>query len=146
LTAKGLHLNGKPIILLGRKIDSGITDAEAKALHNQGICLAMTSWDERLADLADRCGLFLLVHTFDFPGNAFLKHPSAFGWSEEWGGIFNLAETINGQKARNGTFWLCPLDKLPEPEARPGGKIVLADQLPNPLPVRPDVIGWIESR
>jgi hypothetical protein len=145
LTSEGLRLNGRPVVLRGKTVHSSMTDAEAEALHNDGVCLVISQWDEGLADLADRYGVFVLVCSSDLPGRSFLKHPSAFGWTMPEEVLGFVAETLDGQRTRGGIFSLWQIEKMPAPDEHPGPKIVLARHLEDPLPTRPDVIGWIES-
>jgi hypothetical protein len=142
LTSKGLQLNGKPIVLRGKAVESPLTDDEAKTLHDEGVNLILSPWSDALADIADRRGLFFLVRSQELPVRFLLQYASVLGWvvPAEWLGF--IGETQDGRRS-GGVFAYGPIDKMPNQHR--GAKIVLARPIPDPLPTRPDVIGWIES-
>jgi hypothetical protein len=145
LSTKGLRLNGKPLVIQGRVVESKKTEAEIRELRNDGFNLVLSPWDEGLTDLADEYGLFLLAYSHELPDRAFFKHACAFGWAVPRDGAGSLAETVHGVRTCGAPFSLGPIENMSAPDANPRPRIVLSPTMPNPLPTLPTVIGWIEA-
>jgi len=165
LTSKGLRLNGRPFTLRGKIVEQPFSESEAIKLHEKGINAVLTTTPGPHLEpwqAADRAGLFVIgtsddLETFLFCRNELTAHPSNFGW------VFNRAEVakaplqqeglamfygINSSaKSRqaNADFLVCQDDELTWLDDAELPKLVIANALPDPLPARRDVIGWIES-
>jgi hypothetical protein len=165
LTPKGLHLNGKRFTLRGKIVDPAISEADARKLREQEFNALFTAIAEpRLAlwGLADRIGFFVVgtapeMATFLDCRNDLTTRPSTFGW------VFNRAEIVkapvqveglamfygidSSAKSRAGeaVFLVCRDTELAWLDDAELPKLVIVQNLPDPLRARPDVIGWIES-
>ena len=146
LTSKGLRLNGKPLLVRGKAVETKMTESEVRELRNDAYNLVMSPWDEGLADLADENGLFFLVRSHEMPDTAFLKHASAFGWTVPQDRTGNVVETNAGRKTRGTIFSLQPIERMSATNGFSRPTIVIARTIPDPLPAMPGVIGWIEGR
>jgi hypothetical protein len=165
LTAKGLHLNGKPIQLRGKVVAPTLAEADAIHLRAPDVNTLLANIDDTgpaIWDIADRVGFFMLATAND--GARFLEHrhdlvghPSHFGW------IFNRADFLAGpcdeveramfygvntsasSSPPNADFLVCHEKELSWLGDVKLPKIVITNRLPETLPERSDVIGWIES-
>jgi hypothetical protein len=165
LTSKGLRLNGRPFTLRGKIVDVPFSESDAIKLHEKGINAVLTTTPGPHVEpwqVADRAGLFVIgtsddLETFLLCRNELTAHPSNFGW------VFNRAEVakaplqqeglamfygINSSaKSRqsNADFLVCHENELTWLADAELPKLVITNTLPDPLPARRDVIGWIES-
>ena len=165
LTSKGLRLNGTPFTLRGKIVEPTWTEADASNMREAGfnaLWTTVTGPDIEPWHSADRVGFFLLGSTveaatfLDFR-NELTNHPSNFGW------IFNRAElskaphqpeelamfyginTSARSRPEHADFMVCLESELSWLDDAELPKIVVARRLPDPLPTRADVIGWIET-
>lgn len=169
LTPKGLRVNGLQYLLRGRTL-THLSESDAQQLRARGINTILTNLTDAGLDVwraADRLGFFVLGMS-DEP-TRFVQwqheisgHASALGW------IFNRTEfgdvqaslTGHGREVRplffgvntsatgelpNADFLFCHERELGWLEEIALPKIVFAERLPNPLPPRPDVIGWVQT-
>jgi hypothetical protein len=165
LTSKGLRLNGKPFLLRGKIVEPGMTEDGAKLLREAGFNALWTIVavaDVEPWNVADRVGLFQLGSSVDMSEFHFLRreltsHPSHFGW------IFNRADLSNAPIQQDGLamlygvntsarsrpehadFLVCQESELAWLDDIDVPKVVVVKQLPDPLPTRAHVIGWIET-
>lgn len=165
LTSKGLRLNGKPFALRGKMVEPGLTIEGAKRLREAGfnaLWASVAAPEIEPWNVADRAGLFLLGSAADMSAFHFLRHeltnhPSHFGW------IFNRTDLSNAPIQQEGLamlygvntsarsrpehadFLVCRQSELAWLDDIDMPKLVVAARLPDPLPARTDVIGWIES-
>ena len=165
LSAKGLKLNGKPLTLRGKIVEPGLTPDEANRLRDAGfnaIWTTLDSADVSPWNVADRAGLFVLGSGRDpavFPEvrHDLANHPSHFGW------IFNRADlptaplqqaelamfygvnTSAAGKPEGADFLVCHGSELAWLSDTDMPKLAAAAKLPDPLPARADLIGWIET-
>jgi hypothetical protein len=163
LTSKGLRLNGKPFLIRGKIAESGLTEDAATSLREAGFNTIWTTAPAiELWNLADRIGLFVLGSCVDLSAFHFLRHeltghPSHFGW------IFNRADLSNAPIQQDGLamlygvntsarsrpqhadFLVCQESELAWLDDIDMPKLVAVKQFPDPLPLRTNVIGWIET-
>ena len=163
LTSKGLRLNGKPFLLRGKVVEPGLTADGAKSLREAGFnAIWTTAPDIELWDMADRIGFFVLGSSVDLTAFHLLRHeltdhPSHFGW------IFNRADLSNAPIQQDGLamlygvntsarsrpehadFLVCQESEMAWLDDINLPKLVAVKQLPDPLPTRRDLIGWIET-
>ena len=164
LTSKGLRLNGRPFTLRGKHVELPLSEADVTALREKGINAVLTATPGPHVEpwqAADRAGLFVIgtsdLETFLLCRNELTAHPSSFGW------VFNRAEVaraplqqeglamfygINSSaesRPANADFLVCHEHELTWLDDAELPKLVIANRLPDLLPSRPDVIGWIES-
>ncbi|MSQ95665.1 MAG: hypothetical protein EXR98_14045 [Gemmataceae bacterium] len=165
LTSKGLHLNGTPFILRGKIVEPTLSDSAARMLREQGYNALFTTVADpclELWSLADRVG-FLVVGTADKLAtfldcrNDLTAHPSTFGWTfnraeidqaplqEEGLAMFYGINTSAKSRVGDAAFLVCEETELAWLDDAELPKLVITRSMPDPLPVRPDVIGWIES-
>ena len=165
LTPKGLRLNGKPFTLRGKIIDASWSDADAMKVRAAGfntVLTALTEPNTTAWTAADRAGFFVIGSSKDH--GVFLQcridltsHPSTFGW------LFNRADLANApaqqpglamfygvntsarSRPANADFLVCLESELAWLNDAELPKIVIVKRLPDPLPARADVIGWIEA-
>lgn len=175
LTAKGLRLNGRPFVLRGKVVQPDFSPPHVSALRDVDMNSLLTcSSDAGVGSLsiADRFGCFVLVEWLGYLGTllhcakALNKHASCFGCiahRSDWidptilkaiqpmlMGVDNAANVVPLYNAANvvpagAAFLACKHDELVGLNDVALPKIVLTRQLPQPLPVRSDIIGWIES-
>ena len=164
LTSKGLRLNGKPFALRGKIVEPSFTEDKAKTLRQAGFnAIWTTAPDVGLWAIADRIGFFVLGSSADLTVFHSLRHeltdhPSHFGW------IFNRTDLSNAPIQQDGLamfygvntsarsrpehadFLVCQENELAWLDDIDMPKVVVVKQLPDPLPARANVIGWIETR
>ena len=164
LTSKGLRLNGKPIVLRGKIVEPTLSEADARALRNDGINTLLTAVADTgiaLWDIADRLGFLALGTTDNIARflehrNALAGYPSTFGWvfnraefsagpsQEDTRGMFYGVNTSAGSTPANADYLVCHERELSWLDDIALPKIVVTKRVPEPLPARADVIGWIE--
>jgi hypothetical protein len=162
LTPRGLHLNGKPIALRGAVAG---TDADWPKLRAAGVntlVVRMGDSDLECLDIADRLGFFVLGTADNYAAYAHARHDlaahaSALGWifsradlqagapDEAKGELLFGVNTSSLGAPANADFLVCHERELTWLDAAALPKLVVAERLPDPLPARPDVIGWIEA-
>lgn len=164
LTPGGLKLNGKPFVVRGRMVDATLTEERGRALREAGFNAIWTMAPEIESwRIADRIGLFVLGSASDLAAfhelrHELTSHPSHFGW------IFNRAElwlaparqeelamfygvnTSAQSRPENADFVVCLESELAWLGDVDLPKLVAANRIPEPLPTRADVIGWIEVK
>ncbi len=165
LTARGLVLNGKPLTLRGEIHSPTWIKSHARQLRSRGAnacftCLAGPSLEPWIS--ADRLGFFVLGAagdhaTFLACRTELTNHPSHFGWvfnraglaetppQQEGVAMFYGVNTSAGNRPANADFIVCNENELAWLDDPQMPKIVIVKCLPNPLPDRADVIGWIGS-
>ncbi len=166
LTPLGLRLNGQPLVLRGKAIEPTCTQAEMLILRTQGFNTVVSGLEDSdgidLWSRADRCGMFVLGYTDRSPEvfvlwkNELEKHPSNFAWAfclGEWMANPTLEKpsaTYYGVSTAdiifppNASFVLTNARELNADRETAIPKILATTHIPNPLPSRQDVIGWIE--
>jgi beta-galactosidase/beta-glucuronidase len=160
LNANGLKLNGKPLTLRAVVASPAMDMHALRAAGFNALLTKITDAECDWWESADRLG-FLVIATADNPAafaqcrHELAAHPSAFGW------VFNRAE-LQSQSADvgerdfyfgvntsalgappNADFLVCSESELGWLDASALPKLVVVKRLPEPLPVRADVIGWI---
>lgn len=165
LTSKGLRLNGRSFRLRGKIAQPPLTESDARNLHEKGMnAVLSTTPGPHLdsAQVADRAGLFVIgtsedMETFLLYRNELTAHPSNFGWvfnraefakaplQQEGVAMFYGVNTSAESRQANADFLVCHENELTWLADAELPKLVIANCLPDPLPSRPDVIGWIES-
>ena len=164
-TSKGLRLNGKPYLLRGKLVAPSLSEADARQLRAGDINCLLTAVDASGIGqwtLADRIG-FLVLGTTDDPArflehrNDLAGHPSTFGWifnradflagpsQETERAFFHGVNTSTGSSPPNADFLVCHENELAWLDDAALPKLVVTRRLPDPLPARQDVIGWIET-
>ena len=165
LTSKGLRLNGKPFGLRGKIVAPCFTECDAKTLRDAGFNALWTTVTTPAVEpwnVADRAGFLLMgtsveLNTFLLFRHELTSHPSHFGW------IFNRADLAKAPQQQEGLamlygvntsaqsrpeqadFLVCHENELAWLDDADIPKLVVVKRLPDPLPTRRDVIGWIES-
>jgi Glycosyl hydrolases family 2 len=163
LTSNGLRLNGKPFLLRGKIVEPDLTEDNAKTLRHAGFNAIWIAAPEIFPwDLADRIGLFVLGSAADLTVFHSLRHEltdhvSHCGW------IFNRTDLSNAPIQEDGTamlygvntsarsrpehadFLVCQESELAWLDDIDLPKVVAVPRLPDPLPTRVDVIGWVET-
>jgi hypothetical protein len=165
VTSKGVRLNGAPFMLRGTTVGSALSAKDAQKLRADGVNTLLATVGEsgiEIWNAADRLGFFVLGMSDDPTRfvewrNELAGHASTFGW------VFNRAEfragpsqdderamfygvnTSAATDPSNADFLLCHERELAWLEEIALPKIVFAERVPEPLPARTDVIGWIES-
>ena len=164
LTSKGLRLNGRQFTLRGKLVELPFSEPDAIKLHEQGINAVLTATPgPHLApwQAADRAGLFVIgtsdLETFLLCRNELTAHPSNFGWlfnradlakapiQQEGLAMFYGINSSAESRPANADFLVCHENELSWLDDAELPKLVIANRLPDLLPSRPDVIGWIES-
>jgi hypothetical protein len=165
LTSKGLRLNGKPLVLRGKIVEPTLKEDDAKPLREAGfnaLWATVTAPAIEPWNVADRVGFLLMgssadLNAFHFLRHELTSHPSHFGW------IFNRADLSQAPQQQDGfamfygvntsarsrpehaDFLVCRENELAWLGDADMPKLVVVKRLPDPLPTRRDVIGWIES-
>lgn len=165
LTSKGLHLNGTPFTLRGKVVEPTLSEPAARTLREQGFNALFTTVAEPRLDLwklADRIGFLVVgtapeMMTFLDCRNELTAHPSTFGWTfnraeiekapvqEEGLAMFYGIDTSAKSRAGDAAFLVCQETELAWLDDAELPKLVKARRLPDLLPARADVIGWIEN-
>jgi hypothetical protein len=152
MTSKGLRLNGRPFLLRGKIVEPTCSDAEMTRLHDAAFNLVVTTRtgvDPDLRSLGFRYGLFVsferndgfitsdsIEHDLDILEDSRLQNRNAMQSSKV---------TSNAPSSPNASFMILREEELSSRGESDASKIVLTKHLPDPLPARTDVIGWIES-
>jgi hypothetical protein len=171
ITPNGLRLNGKPFVLRGRVVEPPFA-GHALEWREGGYNAVLTtigrpSVDPDLWPETDRRGI-LVIEATNIPSH-FLRwrnqahdHASVFGWLLHPGLLeessFGFSDHRHGGKANlfgiawsggampaNASFVVVSEEELNSHIEIALPKIVVVERLPGSLPVRPDVVGWIES-
>jgi beta-galactosidase/beta-glucuronidase len=173
LTTKGIRLNGRPFTLLGKTVPPNLTEADVRQFHDVGINTILTTFhtepewlNSKLWRLADQFGLFVLSRAADNCDGIPLSwiqelYPSALGCilQGEDGEEERIREILDERQGSRpwfgalagssvpsiANFVLCREEELTTLSGTALPKLVLVKRLPEPVQVRPDVIGWIES-
>lgn len=165
ITSRGLRLNGQPYTLRGKIVEPVLTEVDARALRAAGFNTLLTNVADAnvsLWSLGDRLGFFVLGTSNDIARhleirNELTGHPSTFGWvfsrvdflsgpsHETERAMFHGVNTSAPGDLPNADFLCCLEQELAWLDATDVPKIVVAKRLPDLLPARADVIGWIET-
>ena len=165
ITSRGLRLNGQQYTLRGKFVEPTLTDVDGRGLRAAGFNTLITNVADAntsLWSLGDRLGFFVLGTSNDIARhleirNELTGHPSAFGWvfgrvdflagpSHETGrAMFYGVNTSAPGELPNADFLCCLEQELAWLDAADVPKIVVVLRLPESLPTRSDVIGWIET-
>lgn len=166
LMPAGLRLNGQPFVLRGRMVEPPCLEADFLRFRKEGINTVVTYIDPSGGidswGWADRCGFFIIGSTWPWPEvfgrwkNELKQHPSNFGWAflhdeltnpalEKSGDMFFGIRAPGVTIPLNASFvlgfeWRATSEL---PTSIP--KIVITKLPLDAVPLRPDVIGWIES-
>ena len=171
-TSTGLKLNGRPLLLRGKAIAAHPNERELMQLHDQGmnvVLLNVASLDTDVWQWADRSGLLVLNRALP-PLDFVLMNPVDYvmrqqrppddadplGWlaqstrcrtasGQAWANLWHGVKSADSDFAKTARFTICEEAERTAPSGVALPWIVLSPHLPEPLPTRPDVIGWIES-
>jgi hypothetical protein len=163
LTTKGLRLNGKPISVRGRIVNPAIAEAGAAKLRDGGInTLIVRAGDDALAwsEFADRLGFFVIGTADNYAAFAHSRHdlaahPSTLGWifnrfdlqagapDDDKGDMLYGVNTSTVDAPPSADFLVCHERELAWLDSAALPKLVVTQRLPDPLPQRAEVIGWI---
>jgi hypothetical protein len=163
LTPKGLRLNGRPCVLRVKQAEPSCSEAELRALQSAGVNAVITSIAEsdglELWNRADRVGLFVIGYSeqssaaFVLRRNELEKHPCAIAWVFSHDimthdiGLQRPSTLLYGEASAGSTFPPHASFVLGHDQDLPDvtlPKMLVVKKLPESLPTRPDVIGWIE--
>lgn len=166
LTTKGLRLNGKPFVLRGKIVAPTLSEGDAKRWRDAGFNALWTTVTEPAIEpwnVAERVGLFLMGSSVDLNAFHFLRHeltnhPSHFGWifnrtdlsqapiQQDGLAMFYGVNTSAQSRPEHADFLVCLENELAWlDDAQMPKLVVVVKRLPDPLPARRDVIGWIEA-
>ena len=147
ITSRGLRLNGHSYILRGKIVEPNCTDTEMQRLRDAGfnaVFAASSGADSDLKGMGDRHGLFVSLYALnqgvisgsnlalDILERLLACQQKRWGSRQRVISARRLGHHLPGRRTvvRRG----CLL------------KIKGIESIPEPLPHRPDVIGWIEAK